>query len=203
MAIITFDCDEVLAELVRYLLKHHDNTFLWVPLNRDEIVDYHLENIPKIQELGVHFNEWKEIFDDILINHSVEKVSPVIWMQDIVSWLKKQWHELYIVTARWDEVNQVTLDRTEKYYPGMFSDVVFANHYNDKIVSKGEICKYLNSQLMFEDSIHNAESVAAENIPVIMPAKPWNADYIDQHEHIIKVQSHDEMSVILRDKGFL
>lgn len=203
MSIITFDCDEVLAELSRYMLEHHDNTFLWVPLTWDEIVHYHFENIPKIQATGANFHEGKKVFDDILLNHSVEKVVPVIGMQDIVWELKKKGHELYVVTARWDDINQVTLDWIEKHYPGMFSDVVFANHYNDKMVSKGEICRYLDSKLMFEDTIHNAESVAAENIPVIMPAKPWNTDYVDQHQHIIKVASPNEMKQILMRKWFL
>jgi len=49
MAILTFDCDEVLAQLISYLLEHHDNTFLGVPLTWDEIGHYHLENIPKVQ----------------------------------------------------------------------------------------------------------------------------------------------------------
>lgn len=203
MAIITFDCDEVLAELVTYLLEHHDNTFLGVPLTWDELTHYHLENIPKIKETWINFNEWKKVFEDILINHSVDKVVPVFWMPDIVSSLKRQWHQLYVVTARADDINQVTLDWLEKHYPGMFSDVVFANHYNDRMISKGEICKYLNSKLMFEDTIHNAENVAAENIPVIMPAKPRNADYIDQHQHILKVENLSQMKDILMKKGFL
>lgn len=53
---------------------------------------------------------------------------------------------------------------------------------------------------MFEDTIHNAESVAAENIPVIMPAKPWNTDYVDQHQYIIKATSPNEMKQILMRK---
>jgi len=202
MAILTFDCDEVLAQLISYLLEHHDNTFLGVPLTWDEIGHYHLENIPKVQATWVSFNEWKKVFDDILLNHSVKKVNPVIWMQDIVSSLKKNGHELYVVTARWDDVNQVTLDRIEKHYPKMFSDVVFANHYNDKIVSKGEICKYLNSQLMFEDTIHNAEKIIGKNIPVIMPDKPWNTLYTPS-PLIHKATDHIQIQQILVEKGFL
>lgn len=88
MAIITFDCDEVLAELVRSMLHRHDNTFLGIPLEWHEITDYYLENVPKIKEQNVSFATAKKIFDDAILDH--DAINPVLGMPDIVRSLKQQ-----------------------------------------------------------------------------------------------------------------
>ena len=88
MAILTFDCDEVLAELVRSVLHRHDNTFLGIPLEWHEIDDYYLENIPKIRDQKISFDTAKNVFDTVILDH--QAINPVAGMQDIVRALKQQ-----------------------------------------------------------------------------------------------------------------
>ena len=88
MSIITFDCDEVLAELVRSLLHRHNNTFLGIPLQWHEISDYYLENIPKIKDQNISFDTAKNVFDTAILDHGA--INPIVGMQDIVSALKAQ-----------------------------------------------------------------------------------------------------------------
>lgn len=201
MAIITFDCDEVLAELVRSVLHRHDNTFLWIPLEWHEIVDYYLENIPKIKDQNVSFAMAKKVFDDIILDHAT--ISPALGMQDIVAALKRQWHELYVVTARSDDLQEATTQWIEQHYPTMFSDIIFANHYGENSRCKWDICSYVWSQLMIEDTIHNSEKIIGKNIPVIMPDKPWNTLYIPSSPLIHKASDYKQIEQILVEKGFL
>lgn len=200
MAIITFDCDEVLAELVRSLLHRHNNTFLGVPLERHEIVDYYLENIPKIKEYDISFATAKSVFDEVILDHGA--INPIVGMQDIVASLKQQWHQLYVVTARADELQESTIQWIENHYPKMFNDIILANHYNENHRCKWDICEYLWSQLMIEDTIHNAEKIIGKNIPVIMPDKPWNMHYTPS-PLIHKVTDHIQIQQILLEKWFL
>ena len=88
MAILTFDCDEVLAELVRSVLHRHDNTFLGIPLEWHEIDDYYLENIAKIRDQNISFDTAKNVFDAAILDH--QAINPVAGMQDIVRALKQQ-----------------------------------------------------------------------------------------------------------------
>jgi hypothetical protein len=37
MAVITFDCDEVLADLMKGMLRRHDNRFFGIPLVWDDM----------------------------------------------------------------------------------------------------------------------------------------------------------------------
>lgn len=201
MAIVTFDCDEVLAELVKSILHRHDNTFLGIPLQWHEIADYYLENIPKIKEHNISFATAKSIFDDAILDH--ETINPVAGMSDIVNALKQQWHELYVITARGDDLQDATVTWIEKHYPHMFSDIIFANHYNDNPRCKWDICTYVWSQLMIEDTIHNAEKVSAQNVPVIVPEKPWNRKYTAMNTLIYKASDPTHIEQILVEKGFL
>ncbi len=200
MAIITFDCDEVLAELIKSMLDRHNNTFLWIPLAWDEIVDYYVENIPKIKEQKISFDASKQVFDEVILDHGT--ISPVAGMDAIVRGLKNQWHELYVITARGDELQEATIQWIETHYPKMFSDIILANHYNENSRCKWDICHYLWSELMFEDTIHNSEKIIAKDIPVIMPNKPWNKGY-ESGNNIHKVDRVEQMKEILVKKGFL
>lgn len=201
MAIITFDCDEVLAELVKSMLHRHNNTFLWIPLEWHEINDYYLENVEKIKEHNVSFAAAKQLFDHAILDHAA--VNPVAGMQDIVRDLKRQWHELYVVTARADDLQEATVQWIQQHYPNMFSDIIMANHYNENKRCKWDICTYIWSQLMIEDTIHNAEKVSAQNVPVIMPEKPWNALYVPSSTIIHKASDPGQIEQILIEKGFL
>jgi len=200
MAVITFDCDEVLADLVKAMLKYNDNTFFGVPMVWDDIVDYYIENLPQFAGKNISFDDGKHLFDETILDH--KRIQPVEGMTTIVSNLKRQGHELYVITARWDELSDATTQWIEKHYPGMFSDIILANYYNEKKKCKWDICHYLWSELMFEDTIHNSEKVVAKDISVIMPTKPWNKHYMSGNK-IHKVDHVDQMEEILVEKGFL
>jgi uncharacterized HAD superfamily protein len=201
MAVITFDCDEVLADLVKGMLCRHDNRFFGVPLVWDDIVDYYIEHLPQFKEHSISFDQAKQLFDEIIMDH--KWVQPVEGMPALVSDLKRQGHELYVITARGDELTDATMTWIQTHYPDMFSDVILANHYNQKNKQcKGDLCHYLGSQIMIEDTMHNTQKVIAKNIPVIMPEKPWNKQYANDHR-VYKAQDTDHIKELLIGKGLL
>jgi len=200
MAVITFDCDEVLADLIKGILSHHDNRFFGVPLLWDDIVDYYIEHLPQLKEHNISFDQTKQLFDDIIINH--QRIQPIEGMPGLVTDLKRQGHELYVITARGDDLQEATIAWIEKHYSNIFSDIILANHYNENPRCKWDLCSYLWSQLMIEDTIHNAEKVSGKNVPVIMPEKPWNMRYASS-PLIHKATDHAHIQQILVEKGFL
>ena len=202
MAVITFDCDEVLADLVKAVLHRNNNSILWVPLQWDDIADYFIENMPQFREKNVSFLEAKALFDAVILDHG--HVEPIAGMQSLIGSLKRQGHELYVITARGDELYDATIAWLDSHYSGMFSDIVLTNHYDKaKKQCKGDVCEYLWSQLMVEDTIHNSEKVIAKDIPVVIPHKPWNRDYRPVSDLIHKADDARHIEQILVEKGLL
>lgn len=110
---------------------------------------------------------------------------------------------MYVLTARPETVKDATVQWLDKHFPALFHDVIFTNHFTDAQTCKGDVCQSLGSACMIDDNLIHAEKIAAYNIPTIMPARPWNAHYNNDHEYIIKVDSDGGMREALQKRGFL
>ena len=136
MAIITVDCDEVLADTTRALLSYHHNVFCGIPLVWEDISNYHFEYLPQMIAGGLDRDMAAVMFNTFIAEQSLEKVQPLPYIYDILFDLKKQGHTLYVITARHDAVKDVTLQRLDKHFPALFHDVVFTNYFTDAYTCK-------------------------------------------------------------------
>ncbi len=100
---------------------------------------------------------------------------PVDGALDAITVLKNK-YQLIIVTARPKKVADMTHAWVTKYFPGVFSDIIFTGLLGteEKKKSKGEIAKELGFAGFVDDALHNAQSLSEHGIPVYLLNAPWN-----------------------------
>ena len=97
--------------------------------------------------------------------------------EDAVEALHKihQKYELHIITARADFLADATKRMLAQYFPNIFSTVEFTNHYGKTARTKAQVCQELGAELLIEDSLHHAQTVAACGVTVLLFGDyPWN-----------------------------
>ena len=61
--------------------------------------------------------------------------------------------KMYIVTGRQDAVRETTELWLNRYFPGIFDDVILTNSFTEHEIKKVDICRALNIGLIIDDSI--------------------------------------------------
>lgn len=91
----------------------------------------------------------------------------------------KQKYRLVVVTSRQSILEMQTKEFLNKYYPGIFDEVLLGNHYGGfsfskelilsiegKKRSKPEMCKEVGAKLLIDDSFHYCTECATADIKV-------------------------------------
>ncbi|KAJ7275465.1 hypothetical protein B0H12DRAFT_1006202, partial [Mycena haematopus] len=124
-----------------------------------------------------YYYYWKNPFWGTL-QETIEKVSefyrtdsifhatPVPGAREGVQSLKDMGYKLVIVTARTAEVADASWEWVEKYFPGMFTNLVFTGqfkdahklHHNEVLtnLTKSGVCADIKAQILIDDSAENA-----------------------------------------------
>jgi uncharacterized HAD superfamily protein len=78
--------------------------------------------------------------------------------------------ELHIVTSRQHDIAPQTRDCIEKYFPGIFTECHFGNHFGTSgtKVSKPEMCARIGAVALVDDSLDYARQCAQAGIPVCL-----------------------------------
>ena len=193
--IITIDCDDVLSETIDALLEYYNYNIKWKSIHREDVTFHEFDRIKKYHYT---FNERVHAdMDFFLHKDALHKIKPLIWSEDILLKFKSLWYKLHVVTWRWDDLKEHTLDWLDLNYPDMFDGVHFANADTPDFVPKSEICAKLWSQLMVEDDLRFARDIAQSGIKVYLLDKPWNQDYNqdDINMWIIKVKKWSDIKI--------
>lgn len=103
-------------------------------------------------------------------------------------------HELYVVTARSEEIGEVTRAWINKYFPDKFAKIVLTNQYmmHDSGQEKGDICRELGCEILIDDSTINMESGWKNNLKLIIFDRPWNS-YHKLPDSVVRVKNWDEV----------
>lgn len=191
--IIGVDLDEVLAETVDYCLFYNKNKICWKTVNKEDIKKYYIHHMV---EYDISKEEAIEWFRNPMIDDINLEIKPVIWAIDWLKQLKNKWFILKIVTARvWDLFWEYTQKWIEKYYPDLFDDIIYANHFTKEDKTKSELCKENDIFVMVEDNFDYALELAENGIKTYLLEKPWNKDIFKNHKNIIKVKSWQEINI--------
>lgn len=119
----------------------------------------------------------------------------------------KEKYSLHVVTARQHLVEDITRAWLDKYYPNIFDEVHFGNHYSKsgKSRSKAEMCKSIGAKVLIDDSMIYATQCALEDISVVLFGNyAWN-QYVDRNPHhhfhdlTIVVNAHMKNEVVIQD----
>lgn len=190
--IIWVDLDEVLSELLDHILEYNNNMIWKQAINRNEVTDYYVHRMDNVditlEEAIVWFRE--PMFQDIGKN----KIAVVKWSKEKLLELKNDWNKLIVLTARAENVMwNYTREWINTHFSEIFSDIIFADHFEEKHREKSEICIDEWISYMVEDNYDYANELAENWIKTYLIEKPWNNWQENYHENIIKVKSWNEI----------
>ena len=189
MATIWVDCDEVLSETMDEILKRW--VFKWKNVKKTDITSYFLWDIAK---LWITKEEWIEQFFSFFASDDFFETKPVEWALKKLKELKKQWHRLYVVTARAEQFKERTIERINIHYPWIFSDYLFMNQFKENEVPKSKLCKDLWIELLIDDSVNNLLDINKEWIPWIVLDKPRNSR-VEESELLKRAKNRDDIDI--------
>lgn len=190
--IIWIDLDEVLAESINFILGYHNYKIAGTSLIREDIVDYYIYNISKFWVSKQEAIEWFRVA--MLWDNNLE-IMPVLWALENLSSHKNKGYSFKIVTARQSEIlSEYTQKWVEKHYPSIFENILFANHkFTSKDITKSELCKQHNIEMMVEDNFDYALDLAENWIFTFLLEKPWNKNFQIHHLNLKRVSSWEEI----------
>ncbi len=191
--VIGIDLDEVLSESVNQILKIHNHQINWKKIKKSDISSYYLHDIP---DLNISKKQCIKRFRDGLMHKSFEDTKSVIWAQTKLKELKKKWYKLIVITARREVFKKPTIDRLDKNFGWLISDVLFADHFTKNEKNKSELCKQVNAKIMIEDNLEYAIELASNGIKVYLIDRPWNQNYDPSiHKNIFKFKKWRDLDL--------
>ena len=174
---IGVDLDDVIIDLATALAKFH-NARYGTSYERSDSYTFKLEKM-----WGCNEEEMRQRVSEFYLSSFHNEALPVFGAVAALTELKKK-YPLIMITSRPEHVRKETELWINRYIPNMFDEMYFLGNFlpdGTRIVSKGEMCKKRNVQLFIEDALHNAISVAQEEIPVLLFDTPWNQGELPPH----------------------
>ncbi len=102
------------------------------------------------------------------------KVPPVVGAVDAVKRLKEH-YDLFIVTARDENLQDQTFTIIEEHFPESFQGVHFLHRDEQNVRgTKGDVCTELDIDIFIEDSLGNVAHTSQAGIRTLLFDAPWN-----------------------------
>lgn len=189
---IGIDIDDTLLDFIgAYVLFY--NTRYKTNFKREDFKSYMFN-----ETLGGTLEESVNSVKKFCNSSFVDEMKPLPDSQKVIQMLNKQ-SELFLVTSRTLDLKEITLNQISKYFPNLFSDILFSsNHYTKSKNTgkpKSEICLEKGISLLIDDSLIYTNECLEKNIGAILFDSPWN-----QNGHlkgIIRVKSWEEIGKLL------
>jgi len=176
---IGFDFDDVLVSTADHVVSLYNQKY-GTHLTRDNWY-----NFSPMTPWGVEtFPEAASRVADLL--YSLGEARPFVGASKVLSRLKDDGHDLFIITGRPESVRTQTLDILNKYYPGIFDDtsLFFTDHFGQdgKRADKSSLCVDLRLTHFIDDQVEHANIVASEGIKTILFSDnyAWNKSGLNQ-----------------------
>jgi len=166
---IGFDLDDVLLNFSDALRIHLNNIFQ-KNFERSHVTSFRIENV-----YGITGEEMRKIINNFYLHDDHLRAEPMEGSKIALSKLAED-NTIYVVTAKPDHLEKITLNWINKHFPNIFREIHFANHFSDlsKKRYKSEICIENGIEIFVDDALDNAIELAGKGIPVLMPDRPWN-----------------------------
>ncbi len=166
---IGIDLDDVLSKTTAAFIEFHNKNY---GTNLDIKTK---EKYGWWEIIDVVMDEYKKRVGEFYTTDYFLNTEPIEGAKNVLGELKKD-NELYVITARSDDVKKVTEKWIEENYPNIFTKIYFTNQFGQTGVktSKAIICNDLNIDVFIEDSINFALECAAPNRKVFLLDYPWN-----------------------------
>lgn len=186
---IAVDIDEILADCMTAIVTYYNQTHGAALTLND------FRSMRFSETWGGTDEEAIQIMYDFYQSPLFKELKPIDGAKDALQILKRD-HELYVVTARTNDVTDLTLSWIEQHFPNTFTDIFLGNHYTQnggRSIPKSEICDAIGARALIEDTIDHALDCANDTRRVYLMRYPWNAAYTDLPDNIHGVQSWKEI----------
>ena len=166
---IGIDLDDTLSQTMEVLMKFHNDTYG----TNLEMKDVTTSDLWKVWN-GTLAEAVKKIHDFHISSYG-SNLLPLNGAKEILERLKKN-NELYIITARNDDIRKDTEEWVEKNFPGIFTKVYFTNHFlqNSTSTTKKKICDDLGIDIFIDDNLPNILDCSESNRKTYLIDYPWN-----------------------------
>ncbi|MAG60912.1 hypothetical protein CL619_03950 [archaeon] len=170
---ITVDLDDVLGEYMQGFIDFyntkHETRFLRSDLVRYDLAHYLGEKPSTIDRLVADYSQTEE--------YANMKVTSGAY-QTLIN-LKDQGAKLTVLTSRFEGNANETSAWICANYPGIFSEIVYANGMNK---SKGELAHKIGSNLHIDDAPKHLIDVRQYGIRGVVYSAPWNQDMQESND---------------------
>jgi len=192
--IIWVDLDEVLSETIDGVLKFHNYQINGIPAHKEDISDYYIFNIEKF---GLSKEDAIKYFRTFLDEgQNNEEILPVKWAKEWLQKLKQDWWKIIIVTARREEIKEITIHRLNEHFKWLRDEILFASHFTENEINKSELCKQHWINIMIEDNLDYAIELANTGIKMYLLDNPRNKRFDPNvNKGIEKIYSWEEFKL--------
>ncbi len=166
---IGVDLDGVLSQTIPAIIEFHNHTYG---------TNFVLEKFNSHDYWEVWGGTRDEAIDKVYEFYKTDyfrNIKPVPGALEVLNIFKKN-NNLVIITARADIIADTTRKWVEKYFPNIFSEIYFANHFAQEGTerTKQEFCDSLDIDILIEDVIKYAAECVAPKRRVLLLDYPWN-----------------------------
>ena len=169
---IAVDCDEVLALFVPSLVSYHNETF-GTSLTPQDFHSYRFCDVWG----GTNEEATEKMYDFFESRHFLDGIKSVRGALNVLRTYKAAF-DFVIVTSRQSHIRVQTHTWLREHFPGVFSDVMFGNHYTrdapDPDIaapgkrSKPEMCDAANAFMLIDDSVKYARQCSKNLKKVVL-----------------------------------
>uniref|UniRef100_J3MC08 Uncharacterized protein n=1 Tax=Oryza brachyantha TaxID=4533 RepID=J3MC08_ORYBR len=192
--VVAVDVDEVLGSFLAALNRFIADRY---SLNHS-VSEYHVYEFFKIWNCSRERANFL-VHEFFTTHYFQDGIHPIPGARDALQNLSS-FCSLSVVTSRQDAIKNHTLDWIEKYYPGLFEQIHFGNHFalQGQSRPKSEICRSFGAQVLIDDNPRYALECAEEGMRVLLfdyhNSYPWCKTGVDEsHPLVTKVQNWQEV----------
>ena len=166
---IGVDLDDTLSQTMSAIVNFHNNTY-GTNLVLEKLKD------------GASYKSWGGTLEDDIKKIHDFHLSPygldlptVKGAYEVLKKLKKN-NELYIITARNDDIRKDTEEWVNKNYPNIFTGIYFTNHFanNSATTTKRKVCDDLDIDIFIDDNLQYVIDCIKQNRKAYLMDYPWN-----------------------------
>lgn len=187
--LIAVDLDDVLGDSNTALLSWHNKKY-GTTLEKKDCGAYDLSKIWG----GTRQETAEKLYAYVREGH-VDSVAPIDGAWEVLQELKEE-HELFVMTARPQDIAQQTRGWIDKHFPGIFSDIFFSDHnvLETSLHKKTELCRILGIDILIDDSLEFALDCHAVVSDVLLfdQEYPWNTAH-SLPENVTRVKTWREV----------
>ncbi|XP_062228325.1 uncharacterized protein LOC133926408 [Phragmites australis] len=192
--VVAVDVDEVLGSFLAALNKFIADRYSW----NHSVSEYHVYEFFKIWNCSRDRANFL-VHEFFTTHYFQDGIHPIPGARDALQNLSS-FCSLSVVTSRQDAIRNHTLQWIEKYYPGLFEQIHFGNHFalEGQSRPKSEICRSFGAQVLIDDNPRYALECAEDGMRVLLfdydNSYPWCKTGVDQsHPLVTKVHNWDEV----------